>query len=519
MTPPRRSAITRLLLAAVVLVTVAVLLAGGVLWWVLTSDYVRASLEAQASRALNEPVRIESARASLLPRPAVRLRGVHVGAEGAVASLDEVRISTGLRPLVGRRVEDAEITMTGGHAGLEALLGLVRLDTATATGDTDAPAAHGLEVRSIRAIVLDGVDLRAHDLVLRTHMRAALDGQQLRLERFEAAGRGQSFTLTGTITGGPAPLAHLELEAAELDMDVLAALAGSIGDAPPAPAATPPHVPVRLTLEVRAARGTLGGLAFSALDTRVEAERAQVRLEPLGATLLGGRYAGSMRVVLQPDGPALHVAGTLSDADAAALLDYLGRPGATLTGRVTANVQIDQAPGAAPPLERMRGTVGLAARDGTIEGISAVRRAIIDLAGRAEPVDLLPASDRYDRFTGTFGVAEGRLETRDLLLETGDLDVRGQGSINLAAGNLALDATVVLSPELSAAAGRDLLRYAREGDRIVLPARIGGTLGDPRVSLDIADATRRALRNRLEEEASSLLERLRRGRTPQEEPR
>jgi uncharacterized protein involved in outer membrane biogenesis len=515
MTPPRRSAITRLLLAAIVLVTVGVLVAGGVLWWVLTSDYVRASLEAQASRALNEPVRIESARASLLPRPAVRLRGVHVGAEGTVASLDEVRISTGLRPLVGRRVEDADITITGGHAGLEALLGLVRLDTATAAGDTDAPAAQALEVRSIRAIVLDGVDLRAHDLVLRTHMRAALDGQQLRLERFEAAGRGHAFTLTGTITGGPAPMARLDLEATELDMDVLAALAGAIGDAPPA-ATTTPHVPVRLTLEVRAARGTLGGLAFSGLETRVEAERAQVRLEPLGATLLGGRYAGSMRVVLQPDGPALHLAGTLSDADAAALLGYLGRPGATLTGRVTANVQITQAPGAAPPLERMRGTVGLAARDGTIEGISAVRRAIIDLAGRAEPVDLLPASDRYDRFTGTFGVAEGRLETRDLLLETGDLDVRGQGSINLAAGDLALDANVVLSPELSAAAGRDLLRYARDGDRIVLPARIGGTLGDPRVSLDVADATRRALRNRLEEEASSLLERLRRGRTPQE---
>jgi uncharacterized protein involved in outer membrane biogenesis len=520
MTPPRRSAITRLLLAAVVLVIVAVLVAGGVLWWVLTSDYVRASLEAQASRALNEPVRIESARASLLPRPAVRLRGVHVGAEGAVASLDEVRVSTGLRPLVGRRVEDAEITITGGHATVEALLGLVRLDGATAAGDTEAPAAPGLEVRSIRAIVLDGVDLRAHDLVLRTHMRAALDGQQLRLERFEAAGRGQAFTLTGTIAGGPAPIARLELEATELDMDVLAALAGAIGDAPPAPAATTtPHVPVHLTLEVRAARGTLGGLAFSGLETRVEAERAQVRLEPLGATLLGGRYAGRMRVVLQPDGPALHVAGTLSDADATALLGYLGRPGATLTGRVTANVQIDQAPGSAPPLERMRGTVGLAARDGTIEGISAVRRAIIDLAGRAEPVDLQPASDRYDRLTGTFGVAEGRLETRDLLLETGDLDVRGQGSINLATGDLALDAHVVLSPELSAAAGRDLLRYARDGDRIVLPARIGGTLGDPRVSLDVADATRRALRNRLEEEASSLLERLRRGRTPREDPR
>jgi uncharacterized protein YhdP len=520
MPAPRRSPITRLLLAALVLLVAGVLVAAGVLWWVLTSDYVRASLEAQASRALNEPVRIESATASLLPRPAVRLQGVHVGADGAIASVGEARVSTGLRPLLGRRVEDAEVTIVGGHAQLEALLGLMRLRAEDAAGQTDAAGADGLEVRSIRAFVLDGVDLRAQGLALRTHMRAALEGQQLRLERFEAAGHGNAFTLTGTIAGGAAPLATLELEASELDMDALAALAGAIGEnAPGSAAASHPHAPVRLTLDVRAARGTLGGIAFSRLETKVEVDRAHARLEPLGADLLGGRYAGSMRVTLHQGGPALRVAGTLSEADASALLAYLGRPAPTLTGRVTANVQIDQGPGTAPPLERMRGTVGLAARDGTIEGVSAVRRAIIDLAGRAEPADLPPASDRYDRFTGTFGVADGRLDTRDLLLETGDLDVRGRGSINLVTGALALDAEVVLSPDLSAAAGRDLLRYARDGDRVVLPARIGGTLGDPRVSLDVADATRRALRNRLEEEASSLLERLRRGRTPQTEPR
>ena len=44
----------------------------------------------------------------------------------------------------------------------------------------------------------------------------------------------------------------------------------------------------------------------------------------------------------------------------------------------------------------------------------------------------------------------------------------------------------MLSRELSAQAGRDLYRLAREGDRIVLPARIGGTVASPTVFVDVA---------------------------------
>ena len=67
---------------------------------------------------------------------------------------------------------------------------------------------------------------------------------------------------------------------------------------------------------------------------------------------------------------------------------------------------------------------------------------------------------------------------------------------------------MTLSEALSQQAGRDFYRYAREGQRIVLPAVIGGTLSAPAVSIDAALAARRALKNRIEDDARSILDRL-----------
>ena len=57
-------------------------------------------------------------------------------------------------------------------------------------------------------------------------------------------------------------------------------------------------------------------------------------------------------------------------------------------------------------------------------------------------------------------------------------------------------------------AGTDLYRYTREGDRIVLPATVGGRLGAPRLSIDAAAALNRGLRNEVERRLKGLLDRL-----------
>jgi hypothetical protein len=79
---------------------------------------------------------------------------------------------------------------------------------------------------------------------------------------------------------------------------------------------------------------------------------------------------------------------------------------------------------------------------------------------------------------------------------------------------LAVDATVTLSEALSQQAGRDLYRYAHDGRRIVLPVILGGTLYEPTATIDVSRAAGRALKNRIEDEVQSLLERLIKKRPP-----
>ena len=66
---------------------------------------------------------------------------------------------------------------------------------------------------------------------------------------------------------------------------------------------------------------------------------------------------------------------------------------------------------------------------------------------------------------------------------------------------------VLLSPELSAQAGRDFQRVAAEQGRIRLPATIGGSAEALQVRIDVGDMAKRAITNKANEEAGKIIER------------
>ena len=101
------------------------------------------------------------------------------------------------------------------------------------------------------------------------------------------------------------------------------------------------------------------------------------------------------------------------------------------------------------------------------------------------------------------------LQSNDLSLDSRDVDLAGRGSLRVAGAVADVRANLVLSEDLSAQAGRDLYRYAREGTQVVLPATVSGPLSSPAVSIDLGAAAGRAFRNELEDQARKALERLR----------
>ena len=98
---------------ALLLVVVGALAA---LPWLVDTPKVQAYISQQASQALGRPVRFASLSIELLPRPAVRLRGLSVADDprfGAAPFLtvEEGRFGLRLRPLFSGRVELTDLTL------------------------------------------------------------------------------------------------------------------------------------------------------------------------------------------------------------------------------------------------------------------------------------------------------------------------------------------------------------------------------------------------------------------------
>ena len=96
------------------------------------------------------------------------------------------------------------------------------------------------------------------------------------------------------------------------------------------------------------------------------------------------------------------------------------------------------------------------------------------------------------------------LRAQAFSIRSPDADIAGTGSLNLDTEMLDGRADLVLSEALSAQAGTDL--YTREGNRVLLPASIGGTLPMPRLTIDAAAAAKRGLRNEIERRLKGVLE-------------
>jgi hypothetical protein len=147
------------------------------------------------------------------------------------------------------------------------------------------------------------------------------------------------------------------------------------------------------------------------------------------------------------------------------------------------------------------GTMSIA--KGEIRRLNLVRTIVVFFGKPAENAPA--ATDTFERIDASFSLARQVFKADAFSMHSPDVDIVGSGT--LAIGTEALDGALdlSLSEALSAQAGTDLRRYTREGNRIVLPARIGGTLSSPRLSIDAAAAVKRGLRNEIQRRLEGVL--------------
>jgi uncharacterized protein involved in outer membrane biogenesis len=501
----------RVLLIGAVVIIVLVGGAAAALFWFLSGDGIRRTLEQQASNWLGQPVQIASARAQFFPRIGLELSDVRAGNPARV-TLRSVSISAPLRPLLQRRIEDAVITLADSRIELP-----LPFDV-PATGADDAAADGGdggMQLVSVRAITLRNIVVASRGREVTVSADSSLGNARLELERLTASSGKTSLEASGTVALEPAIDANLNVKANRLDLDELLALANAFSPSPAASgsstAATrasprtagrkPPQT--RLVARIDAESARAGDLEVRGLAATVESVGERVSLSPLTFTLFGGKYDGAITATLGRTLTA-NIRSRITDLDVSQLAAY-GGAADSVTGRLSATGTFTgQGADMEAVLAGARGSGTASMTDGEIRQLNLVRTVVLFFGRPAS--DARAATDRYDRVDLRFSLANRIVRADTFTLRSPDFDVTGGGTLTLPTKALAGRFNLVLSPELTRQAGTDLARYTREGDRVVLPAVLSGTVQQPKVIIDATAAVTRGLRNETERRLKGLLE-------------
>ena len=490
----------RVLLYATAGFLALVVIAAGALYWFLSNDGIRIALEQQATAWLGQPVRVASVRAQFWPRPGLIMRSVTVG-QPARLTLGEVGVSTDLMAILRRRVAEGEMRI--GDSRIE--LPLPFEIPANGQGSAGSGESTAFAIESIDSIALDAVRVvsRGRELVLSAD--SSFDGARLTVRNATVESGKSSIRAEGVVTLEPRVDARLRASADRLDVDELLALADAFGPPPAAPgtrAASGP--PARIAARISAETASAGGVDVRQFAADLLAEGDSVSLSPLSFQLFGGRYQGSLTARLGTTLSAT-LRSRLTGLDVAQLAAY-GNAADTITGTLTgAGTFSGSGRDFAALLAGARGTGTAQIAKGTIPRLGLVRTVVVFFG---KPADDAPSpSDAFETLDLRFSLQNQTFRADALALHSRDVDLVGSGT--LATASKALDGRfdISLSEALSAQAGNDLRRYTREGNRVVLPATLGGTLGNPRVNIDSAAALKRGLRNEVEGRLKGLLDR------------
>ena len=474
----------------------------------LAGDRIKSAIEAQASAAIGRPVSIRAATPQFLPRVGLDLQGISIGGRDEV-SIEHATLTTGLWALLRRRVEDARISVVRSQIDLRWALDLLAAFSAPAS--SSSPSSAAFTVDSIGTLALRDVTLVAGARTLRVDLDSSLSGgDRLVITDLRGHSDGTDLRASGELTSIARRTGKLSIQADTLDLDGLMAFlaaatpAGSTGSS-----SSGSQVPLQLDIDVKAARGRALGVSLTKLSAACRMQGGDVLLENLAIELFSGRYTGQAAFRGSRGQPLYEWRGTFENLDVPQLMAFAGTTGA-MTGRLAGTLALSAA-GADPALamQRAKGTARVTITDGKMPGLEIVRNVILAF-GKPSGEAPSGSGEAFTRIASTLAVNAPVISTEDLTFASRDFDMTGKGTLSLASQAIDLRADVILSRELSAQAGRDLYRLAREGERIVLPARITGNATSPTVFIDIQAAMMRALKNKVKDQFKSLLDRWRR---------
>ena len=488
----------KFLLVIVGVVVAFVLIAMAGLYWFFSGDGMRRALEQQATSWLGQPVKITGARGQLFPRPGIGLNGIEVG-DPVQLTLATVDLSTDLRALLRRRIEDASVVISDSTIRMPLAF---TIPDERPSAKQESSAQGGVAVISVREISLRNVRIQSRGREVRVTADSSLSGDHLTLRRFTAESGSTALQVEGEADLEPRVDAKLRAKANKVDLDELLALADAFTpERPTARRQSSASPPMKIAVQIEAGSATAAGVQMTKLSAAMAMDGDRIALSPMTFGLFGGTYEGSLNGRLG-DSLSVTLQSRLKNLDVAQLASFGGAPD-TVTGTLSGEGTFS-ARGAdmSAALASADGKGSASIVKGTIKRLNLVRTVVL-FFGRPAP-DTAAATDQFERIDASFSLAREIFRADRFSLQSRDADIAGSATLSLETKALDGMVDMTLSEELSQQAGTDLARYTREGNRIVLPANLGGTLEQPRITINALAAVKRGLQNEIRERLKGL---------------
>ncbi len=244
-------------------------------------------------------------------------------------------------------------------------------------------------------------------------------------------------------------------------------------------------------------------LTVSDIKLGLSAKTGMIRATPLTAHLYGGDYRGDLQLDARGKSARVSINESLSGIEIGPLTrDLLEKDLVAGTGNLHLKLSgAGLSPESLKPT--LNGVLGFSFQNGHVNGVNLIKLLQKDYlkyiqglgidAGRLDQTV-------FSKFAATATVSNGLIETKDLTLNSAQLNVKGRGTVNLVDDALAL--------RLDAVPAGQLAKQLGQYKDTAIPIRVEGTLSAPKFTTDLDEMLKQKAKARLDKEKQKLQQKL-----------
>jgi AsmA protein len=240
----------------------------------------------------------------------------------------------------------------------------------------------------------------------------------------------------------------------------------------------------------------LAELTLTNLTAQANYRDGHLVLNPLNASLYGGRHSGSMDIDLRPAKPLYSMNSKLEHIESSLLLAAATSLKGIVSGPFNANLDLNFSP--ADPMhlaQTLNGKLSLNFSQGRIASFNLTN----ELAAVARFMGFNGGGEKFTQFVGLTGdldINNGKASTQNLKLNLSNLTAALTGNMNLADQTLDLKLLSILDKRFSDQVGGNKIggfmtaALANASGNLMIPATIRGTFAKPVISPDPGEIAR-----------------------------